>query len=334
MRKLLLLILLFLLAAVPAGCFLLSGRQEEPANEINHFPEKDMQSEAPGVKLRETVFYLPEASWRFLIPVRIYIPWEEGIAKATLRYCTAGNLPEPAAAAGINALLPAGTRILGMSINDGLARVDFSREFLAYPTEHEDLVIDGITYTLTEFPTIDRVKILVEQTEPVFPGGASAAEPFRREFGLNLEVDDDVGDFAGTGRITLYFLHAAGDSIFYVPVTRVIAAPGDLLQAVAQELLAGPKRGRGLFSAIPAGISLQTVTLEDSRVVLHLAGEPSLEGGQEAADRLRQQVALTFTEIDGINEVAVLVNGKAPDFGPGVHFPESFGRPKQWNLVD
>ncbi|NLN06192.1 MAG: hypothetical protein GX167_01050 [Firmicutes bacterium] len=334
MRRVLLLILLFLLAAMPAGCSLLPGRQEEPANEISPFPEGDMQSEAPGPKLRETVFYLPDAPWRLLIPVRIYIPWEEGIAKATLRYCTAGNLPDAAAAAGLAPLLPAGTRVLGMSINDGLAKVDFSREFLGYPTEHEDLILDGITYTLTEFPTIDRVKILVEQSEPVFPGGANAAEPFRREFGLNLEVDDDVDDFSGTGRITLYFLSAAGDNIFYVPVTRVIATPGDLLQAVAQELLAGPKRGSGLFTAIPAGVSLQTVTLEGSKAVLHLAGVPSLEGRQEAAARLRQQVALTFTEIDGITEAAVLINGKVPDFGPGVHFPESFGRPKQWNLVD
>ena len=50
MRRVLLLILLFLLAAMPAGCSLLPGRQEEPANEISPFPGGDMQSEAPGPK--------------------------------------------------------------------------------------------------------------------------------------------------------------------------------------------------------------------------------------------------------------------------------------------
>jgi germination protein M len=61
-------------------------------------------------------------------------------------------------------VLPDGTKILGIKIEDGLATVDFSKEVLYanVGSAGEALGIDSIVNTLTEFPTIRKVSFTVE----------------------------------------------------------------------------------------------------------------------------------------------------------------------------
>ena len=121
-----------------------------------------------------------------------------------------------------------------------------------------------------------------------------------------------------------------GDRTFFVPVTRVVEKTGELLTVIAEELLRGPQQGETLFTAIPNGLSVEEITAEGNRVVLRLSGELPAGITQLAADRLRQQLALTFTEIHGITEVMLINNGRLILSGRAFLPP----RPtKQWNLV-
>ena len=319
-----------LLLLVP-GCTLLNreGQEAHPPPNGDRLPE-------PRIQTRETVFYLPDGNWRVLVPVRIHIPWEEGIARATIGYLTEGNTPQQALDAGLMPLLPAGTEVLGVTIRDGLARVDLSRNFLSYTPENERLVIYGLIYTLTEFPTITKVELLVEGQKPELPGMMPSAVDYSRAFGVNLEVAEGLDDdFANTEQITLFYLLPSADSVFYVPVTRVVPKTEDRVWAVVDELLKGPAWQDVLLTAIPRSITLDSVSVQGTKATLRLSGDlASAGGGQLAADYIRQQLALTLTEIPGIMEVEVLVDGEHPRFGPGIQFPDTFGRPKLWNLVD
>jgi germination protein M len=61
--------------------------------------------------------------------------------------------------------LPSGTQIRGVKLADGLATVDLSREFQANfhgGTTEESQTVNSILETLGQFPSIDRVQILVE----------------------------------------------------------------------------------------------------------------------------------------------------------------------------
>lgn len=290
-------------------------------------------AEPPPVQsdnLRETVLYLPDQSWQYIVPVRFPIPWEDGIARAALDLMTDGRLPPALSAAGLAPLLPAGTEILGLTIRDGLAKVDFNRAFLRYLPAHERQLLKALIFTLTEFPTVNRVEIMVEGEKlPASPAAAPGA-PLDREGGLNLE--GARGNQDKRDRVTLYFLHNTGPRDFFVPVSRQIPPPAERINAVVRELLRGPSEGSVLSTAIPPGLTLQRTELSGGRLRLHLSGEQP-PGGQPEADRLRDQLALTLTELSGISEIEVLINGKAPRFPSGVSFPPSFGRPPAWNEI-
>ncbi len=286
-------------------------------------------------QVRETVFYYPDSEWQHVVPVRYSIPWQEGIARATLKCMIDGQVPEELLALGFAPLLPAGTEILGLTIRDGLARIDFNRAFLNFSEEQERVLLDGLVYTLTEFPTVSSVEILVEgEVITSLPGGDSLSEPFDRGRALNLTVSGDVTDFANTEKAVLYFLHTAGGQTFFVPVTRIIPPAEDRMEAAVTELLRGPAHGSALYSAIPRGVRLEDVAITGSKVTLRLEGNvAATSGGQAAADQIRDQFALTLTQLINVTEVEVLVAGKVPEFPGGVSFPAVFERPGSWNKV-
>ncbi len=328
MRKAMVFMVLLLgLMPLLSGCSLWEQDVTEPPPE-DRPSQEDFQS-------RETVFYFPDASGRIVVPVCFGIPWQEGIARATLSYAMEGKVPQEISALGLSPLLPAGTEILGLTVSDGLARVDFNNAFLNYDISNERSYIYGLVFTLTEFPTINRVEILIDGNNPVvLPGGTVALEPFDREKGLNLEVADAAGESEQTERVVLYYLYQTAQDAFFVPVTRVVGKVDNVVEQVIEELLDGPAPGSPLFSAIPRNVSLDSVNVQGNKVTVRLAGSLSpAGGGQLSADQIRDQLALTLTEIPGIMEIEVLVSGHAPQFGAGISFPSSFGRPKKWNYV-
>lgn len=327
-RIFLILLVLILAAGLSAGCRFWPRRAGEPLppQETPAVPEGDV---------RATVFYFPDQTYSYLVPLVYHIPWEEGIARATVNRMVTGRVPESILAQGTAPLLPAGTEILGLTIRDGLARIDLSRHLLDINPEHSRLVVDGLVYTLTEFPTISKVEILIEgEKVPVLPKDEPIGEALDRERGINISVSESVNDFSRTGKVVVYFIHTGGETAYYVPVTRIVGEDADLLQAAAEELLKGPSYGSNLTSAIPRGVELEGISLEGSRVTLRLEGPlVATGGGQAAADRICNQLALTMTEITGIDEVEVLHDGKPPQFPAGVVFPEIVTRPKLWNTV-
>lgn len=322
MRKILVLCLILFAAALLSGCPAWPGTRPEA------LPPPPVP---PRESLRETVFYLPAQDWQYIIPVRFPIPWEDGIARATLSLMTDGLLPPELAAAGLAPLLPAGTEILGLTVRDGLARVDFSSAFLDYAPARERQLLGALVFTLTEFPTINRVELLVEgQKLTALPGGTPAVI-FDRGFGLNREESSSPGNQQRKDRMTLYFLTSRQD--LFVPVTRAVTPASERIKAVVQELLRGPARDSGLSSAIPPGLEFLRAELNEGRLRLFLYGEPDFSG-QPAADLLRDQLALTLTELSGVTEIELLINGKAPQLLSGAGFPASFGRPPAWNKIE
>ncbi|MGH2777569.1 MAG: Gmad2 immunoglobulin-like domain-containing protein [Actinomycetota bacterium] len=58
--------------------------------------------------------------------------------------------------------IPAGTQLLGLRVNDGLAEVDLSAEFAREGSEESHRMrVAQIVYTLTQFPEVESVRVLV-----------------------------------------------------------------------------------------------------------------------------------------------------------------------------
>ena len=87
---------------------------------------------------------------------------ERGVADASLRALLDGPNGRELAA-GLRSAVPPGTRLLDLTVADGLARVDLSgrfREGEGATAARERLA--QVVYTLTQFPTVKRVRVRID----------------------------------------------------------------------------------------------------------------------------------------------------------------------------
>lgn len=107
------------------------------------------------------------------------------VGRAALEELISG--PEDADGEGVSSAVPAGTRLLGLNIEDGLATVDLSSEFESGGGSLSmQMRLAQVVFTLTQFPTVDSVEFRLDG-EPV--------SVFSGE-GIVLDGPVDRGDYA------------------------------------------------------------------------------------------------------------------------------------------
>ncbi|MDI7247316.1 MAG: GerMN domain-containing protein [Bacillota bacterium] len=132
-----------------------------------------------------TVYYARTAQTdSYLVPVRATVPAGTDAMRGALELLAKGPAPET----GLERLIPEGTRVLGVSTSGDLATADFSSEIRTrFPggSRTEELLVWSIVNTLTEFPGIARVQILVDgKREESIGGHVGIDAPLERNPGL------------------------------------------------------------------------------------------------------------------------------------------------------
>jgi germination protein M len=104
-----------------------------------------------------------------LVPTLREVPETTAVARAAMD-ALLDSQTIPDAYQSISTAIPPGTRLLGLSIRDGIATVDLSREFESGGGSASAFYRLGqVTYTLTQFPTVRAVLFQVEgQTVTTF----------------------------------------------------------------------------------------------------------------------------------------------------------------------
>lgn len=242
-------------------------------------------------KSKEIIAYYEDEKG-YLVPVNTKIPWEEGIAKATIRSLIKGNeIEQKIAKSGLHGVLPQNTEIRGMSIKDGLCRVDFSQNILNTENyKQEQNMISALTYTLTEFPTINKVEILVEgKALPSLSKGYAINTAFERK-NINLMGKEDGVNY------TVYYkapdTEVAG---YYVPITFSAEKVDNPVMTVVEKLFSGPPADVPVSNTIPYGVNLQDVSVKGDTAIVNL-GIGAVNLTQEQYDDMSKIVVLCLEQ--------------------------------------
>ncbi len=253
----------------------------------------------------------------FVVPYTMNLPETKSVAKQALEYLVDGGPISSKLPNGFRAVLPEGTEVLGVDIKDGVAVADFSKEFSTYNKEDEEKILQAITWTLTQFDSVEKVKIWVnghEQKEmPV--NGTPIQDGIGREYGINHD-SSDVVDLTNTHPVTVYYSAETDGQEYFVPVTkRVSNTETDKIVSAVEELVEGPALETGLLSEFQNGVELLSAPkYEDGKVTLDFneAIYGSFDEEQKIiSSQVLQSLVLTLTEQEGIESIAITVNGKA-----------------------
>ncbi|MBS3938205.1 MAG: GerMN domain-containing protein [Peptococcaceae bacterium] len=279
----------------------------------------------------QRVLWLLDHSSRYVVPFVLNVPRVEGMARAAVMRLIDSPINQQAIhGTGLRLPLPSETSIRGLTIRDGVARIDFSEAFLGYTEAMEKLVVDAVVLTLTEFPNIESVQFMVHGEQvPVLPGGTETARPIRRtDRAINREPEGPVG--GSTAQVLLYFTSASPENyIYFVPVTRTITQQVNLLEAVVNELIAGPPKGSGLWHDLPSAARVRGVRLNSLGIAeVDFTREIYAHGASATAETaILGAVLHTLSELPGVQGVRFTVEGRAPNFPGGSDASQPIAKP-------
>lgn len=248
----------------------------------------------------------------YVVPYTLNIPSVKGIAKEAMKFMVQGGPGESMLPKGFSCILPKGTKINGINLQNNTATIDFSKEFLTYDRKMEDKILNAVTWTLTSFENVGEVNIWVNgRPLEVMPKGKTAAQHLTRNRGINLEVLEGV-NIAQSMPVTLYFLgQTSTNETYYVPVTRMVNRTSDVARAALRELVKGPAPTSNLVSALNSNTDINSVKVEGNTVMADL-GDQLLEfNDQHAASKTAiDSIVFCLTGNTQAQKVKLTVNGK------------------------
>ncbi|USG64178.1 GerMN domain-containing protein [Brevibacillus ruminantium] len=340
-------------AAVGVSALLLSGcglfGPEKEATSIDPPPQSEVAVETPGAHSpadaaagepvaatqgsAERTVYLLDANG-YVVPVSLTLPKEEGVAKQVLTYMVQDGPVQSMLPSGFSAVLPKGTQVKGLVIKDGVATVDFSKEFRKYDDKQEKKIVDAVTRALTEFSNVKSVQIWINGTPLAeMPANNTPLSLLDRNQGLNLELAE--GAVPGkTTSVTIYFQGQLDDKrTYFVPVTRLVPETENVAKATVEELIKGPKEGSQLFSSLLRTTRILDVRQENSLVTVNLSDDIlKYDEGREASPDALESLVLSISDSTGAKNVQLLVEGKPLTSG-NFDFTKPVSRPIQINSM-
>ncbi|WP_100405038.1 GerMN domain-containing protein [Bacillus solitudinis] len=283
--------------------------EELPGEEA---PDAQGPDDEENVDKIEREIYLIDSNG-LVVPQTLSLPKTEGTLRQSLEYLVEGGPITEILPNGFRAVIPAGT-VVDVHLEDGTAIADFSNEFKEYNPDNEQQILQAITWTLTQFENVDRVQIRIngydQEMMPV--NGTPIGKGVSRANGINLEADQVV-DVVNSNEVNLYFLAQNGEDTYYVPVTRRVNLGKDAVKTAVEELLNGPSYHTNLLTDFSKDVALIDDPMYENGVVTLNFNESILNQLQGAAisEEVMSMLALTLTEQEGIEKVAIQVNGES-----------------------
>lgn len=266
------------------------------------------------VEMVERQLYLLDENG-MVVPQTLKIPKLDSteVALQVAQYLVKGGPVTEFLPSGFQAVLPAGTEINSLNLQtDGTLVVDVSKEFSEYRPEDELKILQALTFTLTQFESVERIKLQINgyDTDVMPVNKTPISDGYSRANGINIHIGDVV-DLTNSESITVYYPAQHDDQVYYVPVTKRIDSKGDsVYEAVVNTLVEGPGLDLNLLSVFNDGVELKN-TPEYTNGVLTLTFNENILNIFEEQSVISQMVmdtlVLSLTEQKGVEAVSIQV---------------------------
>ena len=206
---------------------------------------------------------------------------------------------------GFKSILPSDTKILSVKYEEGLIKIDFSKELLNINKDLEEKMIEAIIYTVTSVDEVDKLIIYVEgdiltklpQTKINLPSTLD------RNFGINKTYDftktDDIN------QVTIYYLNKHNDNYYYVPVTKYLNDNRDKIRIIIDELTSTNAYNTNLLSYLNSNTEL--LAIEEQPDILELTFNSYIFSDVDSKDILEEVIYTICLSIKDNYEVSEVV---------------------------
>lgn len=177
------------------------------------------------------------------------------------------------------------------------------------------LRLGQLVYTLTEFQTVDRVKIRIDGSDLRVLGGegllvGDSISRTQYDGLVRGSTEDGPGTSAPkTSSFKVYFVTQER----LAPQTRTVPFTPAIGKTALMNLLAGPssaERDGGANTAVPSKVRVNSLSIKDRVATVDLGGQFVTGGGSQSMYLRLGQVVYTLTQFPTVDRVQLKVDGK------------------------
>jgi len=239
--------------------FLIYLIPKEPIQEL----EVDQNLEYTNIDVvTHPIFLLDNNSYLGKTDVVINSKSTEDKVKELVEVLISSGVGENRIPSGFKSILPSETKVLSVLYDNGLIKINFSKDLLNITKELEEKMIEAIVYTVTSVEGVDNVIIYVEGDilNKLPQTGINLPSTLNRSFGINktskLTSTKDIT------QVTVYYVNKHNDNEYYVPVTKYLNSNRDKISIVIDELTSSLSYNTNLMSYLNNNTKLLAVQEE------------------------------------------------------------------------
>ena len=268
-----------------------------PANEKTLDIKEELEYVNTNIE-SSPIFLMDQNSYVALTSVAVNDTNIENKAKQLIKVLTIGGM-DSKIPSGFSAIIPPNTEVLSLSYENGIIKVDFSKDILNISEKLEEKMVEAIVYTLTSIDKVEGVIIYVEgdiltklpKTKINLPSTLD------KTFGINKEFDltstKDITD------VTIYYINQISDNYYYVPVTKYINDDRDKVSIIIDELSSNFNPNKNLMSFLNDGTKLVSSSVKDGNMYLNfnediLNSSVSEEISKETLDMISLSIGANY----------------------------------------
>lgn len=218
----------------------------------------------------ETVYLLDSND--YVARVLISASNDSIISKATslIDALTIGGKKENVIPNGFRSIIPSGTKVIDIELEDGVLIINFSKDILNIDKKYEDKMIESLTYTLTSINGIDSIKLLVDGKElKKLPNSNKLLPTFLdKSYGINKIYE--ITNVGNIDSYTVYFVNNVNDNKYYIPVTKYVNDyKQDKIRIIIDELASSFTYQSNLSSFLNENTKLLNYEVIDKQIKLN-----------------------------------------------------------------
>ncbi len=214
---------------------------------------------------------------------------------------------------GFKAIIPEGTKLYSVSLNDGMLKVDFSKEILKVSKNDEEKMIESIIYSLTEIREIDKVMIFVEGERLMkLPNSGKRLELYLdRSYGINKVID--IEGIKNTQMTTVYYL-AKNEEYYYVPVSFISNDDDNIVNIIIKKLKTNTLNNSNLLSHLNYQVELMNYEIKDEGIDLNFNNVIlDIEDGGKLKEEVKYAIYYSIRDSLKIDNVVFMVDSMKID---------------------
>lgn len=212
---------------------------------------------------------------------------------------------------GFHAVLPSGTKLLNVTTQDNILKLDFNKEFLNMPKDSEEFIMESLIYSLTEIKGINGILIYVngELLESTPQKHVKLPNVLTREYGVNKIYD--LTSFHNVSKTTIYYVGKHENTTYYIPVTEITNSEKEKVEIIIERLKSSPIHQTNLMSYLSANAELLDYEILENNIQLsfnHYLFDDFQN--KHILEEVQYSIALSLKDTLDIDTVSFMIDGE------------------------